>query len=91
MSKVIQVLAQMGSDASLQSEEAIKQLLSATEVDAEQAEAIVNKDITSLERQLDVCPDIVCVIVPAEDDDEKEDDKEDDDSAEETSNRVVGF
>ena len=92
MTKVIQVLEQMANDASLQTEQAIEQLLTTTEVDAEQAEAIISKDVTSLERQLDVCPDIVCLILPAEDDDEeKDDDKDDDDSAEETSNIVIGF
>ncbi len=90
MSNVMHVLEQIGSDATLQSEQAIEELLTTTEVNAEQAEAIINKDVTSLERQLDVCPDIVCVVAPAEDDDKEKDD-EDDDSTEETSNRVMGF
>lgn len=91
MSKVIQVLEQMGSDASLQSEQAIEQLLTAAEVNVEQAEAIISKDVISLERQLDVCPDIVCLIVPAEDDDENEEKDDNTDSSEETSNSVIGF
>ena len=91
MSKVIQVLEQMGSDANLQNEQAIEQLLATTEVNAEQAEAIINKDVTSLERQLDVCPDVVCFILPAEDDEEEKDDDKDEDSTEETSHRVIGF
>ena len=92
MSNVIQVLAQMGSDASLQheqseqSEQAIEQLLITAEVNAEQTEAIIHNDVTSLERQLEVRPDIVCSVHPAEDDDDKEDD-----SNEETSIRVIGF
>ena len=97
MSKVIQVLEQMANDASLQSEQAIAQLLATADVNAEQAEAIINKNITSLERQLDVCPDVVCIILPAEDDEEededeeKNDDNEDKDSTEETSNFAIGF
>lgn len=95
MTKVIQVLEQMGSDAAFQnkqSEQAIEQLLTTAEVEAEQAEAIINKDIISLERQLDVCPDIVCFVLPADDDDENGDDKEnEDDSTKETSNTVIGF
>ena len=87
MSKVIQVLEQMGSDGNCQSEQAIDQLLATTEVNAEQAEAIINKDVTSLERQLDVCPDIVCIILPADD----EEGEGEDDSTEETSNNVIGF
>jgi hypothetical protein len=92
MSNVIQALTQMGSDASLQIEknqQAIVQLLITTEVDAEQAEAIINKDITLLERQLDVRLNMVCGVAPAEDDDEEEGD--DKDSSEEISNQVIGF
>ena len=81
MSKVIQVLEQMGNDASLQSEQAIEQLLATAEVNAEQAQAIINKDTIMLERQLDVCPDIVCLLVPAEDDEKEEgDEKEESDT-----------
>lgn len=90
MSKAIQVLAQMGSDANCQTEDAIQNLLVATELESEITEAITNKDVIALERQLDVCPDIVCVIAPAEDDDD-ENDKDDKDSTEETSNKVIGF
>ena len=67
MSKVMQVLEQMGSDANCQSEDAINNLLVAAELDPEITESIVNKDITSLERQLDVCLDIVCMIASPED------------------------
>lgn len=93
MSKVIQVLEQMGSDAHCQSEYAINNLLVSADLESEITEAICNKDVTSLERQLDVSHDIICAVAPAEDDDEeeKEDDKGDTDSTEETSNRVVGF
>jgi len=91
MSKVIQVLAQMGSDVSCQSEDATNSLLVTIELESEIAEFIINKDVTSLERQLDVCPDIVCAVFPAEDDEEEKDDEKDDDSTEETSNCVIGF
>lgn len=95
MPKVIQVLSQMGSNAALQKEDAIENLLEAAELSDEITEAISNKDITSLERQLDVCPDIVCIVAPAEndDDDEKGDENDDDkdDSSKETNDSVVGF
>tara|TARA_B110001454_G_C12507662_1_gene345411 strand:+ start:161 stop:436 length:276 start_codon:yes stop_codon:yes gene_type:complete len=91
MSNVIQVLEQMGSDANIQSEDAIETLLVSAELETEITEAIINKDVISLERQLDVCPDIVCLVLPAEDDDEKDDDNDDQDSTEETSNSVIGF
>ena len=81
MSKVIEVLASMASDASLQNEAAVEKLLNTAELNAElnieQSTAIITKDLVSLERQLDICPDIVCILAPAEDD-EKEDTNEED-------------
>ena len=80
MSKVIQVLAQMASDSSLQSSESIEALLVSTDINAEQNEAIITKDVASLERQLDICPDVYCMLFPAEDDEaETNDDKDEDD------------
>lgn len=92
MSNVMQVLAKMGSDASCQNEAEVEDLLTRVELDGEIAEAIINKDIATLERQLDVRPDIVCMLVPAEDDDEeKEDDNKDKDSSETENQRVSCF
>jgi len=68
MSKAIQVLEQLGQDANLQTPENIESYLATTELDNELTEALVNKDVTSLERSLDVCPDIVCIIATPEDD-----------------------
>ena len=82
MSKVIQVLAQMASDSSLQNKIAVEALLTIEEINAEQSAAIITQDVTSLERQLDICPDIVCIFAPAKDDDsEEEKEEEEDDNA----------
>jgi len=89
MSNVIQVLEQMGNDANVQSEDAINSLLVATELESEITESIINKDVTSLERQLDVRLDMVCGVLPAEDEDEEKED--DENSTEETNNLVIGF
>ena len=92
MTAVIETLVQMASDASLQSPQATEQLLINNNIEESIAEAIINKDGISLERQLDVRPDIVCFILPADDESEEKDDgKGDTDSSEETSNRVIGF
>lgn len=94
MSKIIQALEQIGNDAKLQNEQAIEQWLVTTELEADQAETIINKDIISLERQLDVCPDVVCIILPAEDDDDddkKGDDDDENEPIEKTSYSVIGF
>jgi hypothetical protein len=72
MNNVMQILAQMGSDASLQKEQAIEQLLTTVEVDAEQAQAIINKDITSLEHQLGVSSEIICAVAIADDEDDEQ-------------------
>ena len=69
MTTVIETLVQLASDASLQNPQATEQLLINNNVEENIAESIINKDVVSLERQLDVRPDIVCAVHPAEDDD----------------------
>ena len=77
MTTVIDTLTQLASNASLQTPAATEQLLSANNIEEAVADAILAKDVVSLERQLDVCPDIACLLVPAEDDEEeKQDDKD---------------
>ena len=71
MSKAVQLLEAMAKLAHAD----IEQLLAQAEINAEQAEAIRNKDIVSLERQLDIYPDIVCFMIPAEDDEPAEKDE----------------
>ncbi len=72
MSKAIQVLESMAQQADVD----VEKLLTNSEINAEQSKAIINKDITSLERQLDICPDIVCTFAPAEDDEPEEESEE---------------
>jgi hypothetical protein len=76
MTSVIKLLEQMGQNALLQNEEAVEQLLSASEINEEAKNLIIKKDAVALARQLDVCPDIVCILFPAEDDQAEENDKE---------------
>ncbi len=89
MTNTLQVLAQMASDASIQQPQDIEQLLTEHNIDAATSAAIIAKDVTSLERQLDVRPDIVCFVVPAEDEDSEE--KDDAGSTEESSQLAIGF
>lgn len=77
MSKAIQVLAQMASDSNLQNSQEVEALLASTSIDSEQKEAIITNDVTSLERQLDICPDIVCLILPADDEENEQQEGED--------------
>ena len=90
MSKVIQVLAQMASNLSYQNAHAVEALLKTAEINTEQSEAIITNDVTSLERQLDICPDIFCTFIPAEDD-ENEENKESEESPDEDAKSVVNI
>ncbi|PKI17353.1 hypothetical protein [Colwellia sp. 12G3] len=67
MTKVIEVLAHMASNANLQSKQAIESFVTNTEINADQSKAIIANDVLSLERQLNVYRDIVCFLIPAED------------------------
>lgn len=74
MTTITQVLEQMGQDAKLQNSAQVKEFIEHTELSIELKNALITKDTVSLERQMDVCPDIVCFLVPAEDDQPAEDD-----------------
>ena len=79
MYTVIETLAKIASDASIQESKETEQLLINNNIDEAIATAILNKDVTSLERQLDVSTDIVCFqVVPGEEDEpaEQEDDED---------------
>ncbi len=76
MSKIIQVLEKMANDASLQTEQAIKQLLTTTELDSETSQAIVNKDINTLEKQMCITPIIAHALHPAEEEENKDENKD---------------
>jgi len=68
MSNVIRLLEKLASDSKFQSEECTKQEIANAEIPEEVKHSILQKDSSSLERQLDVTPDIVCFVIPAEDD-----------------------
>jgi len=88
MTTVIETLAQLASDASLQNSQATEQLLIDNNVEETIATAIINKDVTSLERQLDVCPDIFCVLLPAEDEESESDGSTEDNESEENNTDI---
>ena len=86
MTKVIEVLAQMASNANLQSEQAIESFVTSTEINADQSSAIIANDVLSLERQLNVYRDIVCFLVPAEDDEPNNEEESDEDKTQSVAN-----
>lgn len=76
MKNVTQVLASMGASADLQSPESVAEFVNQSELSAELQTALIEQDVTTLERNLDICPDIVCIIMAPEDDEPSEDDEE---------------
>ena len=68
MKSVTQVLASMGASADLQSPASVAEFVNQSELSAELQTALIEQDVTTLERNLDVCPDIVCIIAAPEDD-----------------------
>ncbi|TWX64750.1 hypothetical protein ESZ36_18800 [Colwellia demingiae] len=76
MSKVIQVLEKIGQMADAD----IAQILLDNKLNAALSEAVINKNVVSLERQLDICPEIVCFLLPAKDEDEEESNTEEEQS-----------
>ncbi|NMH64952.1 hypothetical protein [Shewanella salipaludis] len=67
MSNIIQLFERMGQDAGLQSRDAQLTAIQATDLTAELKQALLANDAVSLERQLDIAPDIFCALFPAED------------------------
>jgi hypothetical protein len=83
MSKIIEILALMGQEANID----IENLLAKTDININQSKAILNKDVTALERQLDICPDIKCFIIPAENDEPSDEEESEND----TTSTAIGF
>ncbi|WP_076414593.1 hypothetical protein [Shewanella sp. UCD-KL12] len=75
-SNIIQLLERMGQDASLQATAEFEQIVNESTLDNELKQSLINKDIISLEKQLDVCPDIYCVFVAHEEDEDDSTDVE---------------
>lgn len=83
MSKVVEILALMGQEANID----IESLLTEVDININLSKAILNEDVTFLERQLDLCPDIKCFIIPAEDDEPSNEEE----SENESTSTVIGF
>jgi hypothetical protein len=80
MSKVISVLEKMASDAAMNSEAAIAELVSTSDINDGQQQAIIAKDADQLAENTHDLPKIRAFvpIVPAEDDEPEESDKTND-------------
>lgn len=75
MNNAIKLLEQLGQDESLLTNN-LAELIKENGLSDELAKAITEGDGANLTRLLDICPDIICLIVPAENDDEDEESEE---------------
>lgn len=88
MNNVIKILESMGSNLQFSNLIALGSLLTDIKVNSEQSKAIMTKDVSSLEKQLDICPDIYCLLFPAEDgEEEKESDTEQENTEQENTEK----
>lgn len=67
MSNIIQLLERMGQDAALQTEANFDKAITESTLSTTLKTLLLNRDNIILKRELDVCPDVVCLMVPAED------------------------
>lgn len=89
MSTIIQVLEQMGSDATLNNEHDITVLLANADISDCQQQAILAKDSERLGDAIAGLPVIKCFfLVPAEDDEPKKQDEKEDNGSE-ASNKLA--
>jgi len=86
MTNLVEILETLGKTSDLSNESEIKTFLESSKLDEETINAILTKNEEQLAHQLDVCPDIVCLLVPAEDDEDSEGDSEE---QEESSIKLV--
>jgi len=76
MSNIIQLLERMGQEANLQDKDKLEQAIETAELEHSLKKSLLNKDKSTLERQLDICPDIVAFLFPAEDDQPQKEEEE---------------
>ncbi len=88
MNNIFQLLEKIGNDATLVDENKLSETVLIADISDEIKELIFNKDIESLEAQLNVRNKIFCGVHTP---DEDEDEGEDEDSTEENSTSVANF
>ncbi|WP_153912828.1 hypothetical protein [Shewanella sp. TC10] len=77
MSSIIKLLERIGQESGL-TESAIEFETAITEsnLNEQLKQTMLNRDIVALEKALDICPDVVCILLPAdEEESESEADK----------------
>ncbi|AQS39580.1 hypothetical protein Sps_04495 [Shewanella psychrophila] len=90
MSNIIQLLERMGQDSELQTEQSFEQAIQDSALTNELKQSLLNRDNISLKRQLDVCPDVVCILLPSEDEDKSDEKDETEDKQNDIRTLKVG-
>ncbi len=72
MDTIIEILEKAGENAKYQNDSTYIELIESSELPSDIKSTLIDKEATTLERQLDVCPDIVCIVLPAEDEPSEE-------------------
>ncbi|MCL1043766.1 hypothetical protein L2737_00235 [Shewanella electrodiphila] len=78
MSSIIKLLERMGQDSTLtDSKESSEKAINKADINNELKQALINKDVQAIVNQLDVCPDIYCLLFPADEEEAEEKPAED--------------
>jgi len=91
MSKVITVLEKMASDAAMNSEAAIAELVSTSDINDGQQQAINANDVDGLVKSTNDLPKVDCfLIIPAEDEEQEQQDEKESESTNQIQ-RLINF
>jgi len=77
MSKVMQILEQLGQNANLQTPENIEEYLTSAALTNELKQALIEKDELTLKNLLDIPTQVWCSVIVTPEDDESEEDGDD--------------
>ncbi|MCL1065727.1 hypothetical protein L2735_02750 [Shewanella olleyana] len=72
MSTIIKLLERMGNDAILTNLTEFHSAINETNLSSELKTALMNKDTNAVIKQMDVCPDIYCLLFPADENENEE-------------------
>ncbi|MCC4833674.1 hypothetical protein LMH66_13615 [Shewanella sp. 10N.7] len=72
MSSVIELLERMGQDSNLSTLENYNEAIIQAELSPELKKSLLNKDVSSLTKELNVCAELVCGLLPADEDEGEE-------------------
>ena len=76
MSNVIELLEQIGNNAELQTQDGFSRAVLNSNLSIDLKKMLLDRDVKNLARELDVCADVVCAMLPAEDEPEEQDEND---------------